>query len=33
MGAPYITGKGIDKLAASWSYAPQKQGQTCAIDL
>lgn len=33
MGAPYITGKGFDKLAASWSYAPQKQGQTCAIDL
>lgn len=33
MGAPYITGKGIDKLAASWSYAPSKQGQTCSIDL
>lgn len=33
MGAPYITGKGFDKLAASWSYAPSKQGQTCAIDL
>lgn len=33
MGAPFITGKGIDKLAASWSYAPSKQGQTCAIDL
>lgn len=33
MGAPLITGKGFDKLAASWGYAPSKQGQVCAIDL
>lgn len=33
MGAPLITGKGFDKLAASWSYAPQTQGQVCAVDL
>lgn len=33
MGAPLITGKGFDKLAASWSYAPSKQGQVCSVDL
>jgi len=33
MGAPLITGKGFDRLAASWGYAPSKQGQVCAIDL
>lgn len=33
MGAPYITGKGFDKIAASWSQSGQKQGSTVSVDL
>jgi len=33
MGAPYITGKGFDILAGSWSQAGQNQGNTVALDL
>jgi hypothetical protein len=33
MGAPYITGKGFDKLAGSWSQAGQDQGNTVTLDL
>ena len=33
MGAPLITGKGFDKLAASWSQAGDKQGPTVALDV
>lgn len=33
MGAPIITGKGFDKLAASWAQAGEKQGAACAVDL
>jgi hypothetical protein len=33
MGAPYITGKGFDKLAGSWSQSGADQGPTVALDL
>lgn len=33
MGAPIITGKGFDKLAASWSQSGDTQRATMALDL
>ncbi len=33
MSAPYITGKGFDKLAGSWSQSGPNQGPTVALDL